>query len=84
MGRSKEWPFEMEAERQAKQEALLDAPQLIEAGNVLIQHLRDELVSNSETIDDIRQQIAFASSLKSKAVDYFIGGLVGALIGLLF
>lgn len=59
-------------------------PRLIEAGNNLIEHLRDELQESTETIHELRQQVKDAGSWKAKDVDYLVGGLIGALIGLLF
>ena len=84
MGGSKRMLEEMEAERESKREALLNAPRLIEASNELIQHLRDELEESSETARELRQHVKDAGSWKAKAVDYLVGGLIGALIGLLF
>ena len=84
MGSSKNMLIEMELERERKREALLNAPQLIEAGNELIQYLRDQLEDNSTTIAELREQIAYAESWKSKAVDHLVSGLVGAVIGTLF
>lgn len=84
MGQVKNWLFELEAERHAKQEALLDAPKLIEQSNRFIERLQSELEKSTETVDDLRRQVALASSWRSKATDYFVGGLIGALIGLLF
>jgi hypothetical protein len=84
MGVAKRWLEEMEAERAEKAELLLEAPKLIEVSTRLVGHLRAQLERSSETIDDLRHEIAVANSWRSKGVDYLVGGVVGALLGLLF
>jgi predicted HTH transcriptional regulator len=46
-----------------------------------VSKLTDTVERQSQTIDDLRKQQEAASSPRSKAIDYIISGLVGAVIG---
>lgn len=48
-----------------------------------VSKLTDTVEQQSKTIVDLRKQQEAASSPRSKAIDYIIGGLVGALLGVI-
>jgi hypothetical protein len=58
VGRTKELIFEIEAERQQKEDALLKTPELIEASNRRIDDLRDE-------VDELHSKFTDSQSWKS-------------------
>jgi len=46
-----------------------------------VSKLTDTVEQQSQTIDDLRKQQVSGSSPKSKAIDYIISGVVGAILG---
>lgn len=81
MGRTKDLIFEMEAERERKQEALLATPDLIDEANRRILDLRDEVDQNSQSIEELRRRFAASQTWRSRIADHFVSGLIGAAIG---
>jgi gas vesicle protein len=65
---------QLEEERAAKQEALLDLPEEMGETHVLVQELQDH-------VRDLQARIQRDNSWQSKLKNYLIGGLIGAIIG---
>ena len=77
MSLSKDYLQQLEQERAAKQESLLDLPDEIGETHLLVQELQDH-------IHDLQARIKHDNSWHSKLKDYLIGGFIGAIIGIAF
>ena len=80
MGRVKNSMIEEQARKREEMEAM---PHRLDDALDRIDELRDELEQSNTTISELRHNLKEANSLKSKVKDYIVGGLVGAVIGLI-
>ena len=70
-------------EEQRKQNAMEAMPERLDDAMIQIDELRDELEKGNTTIVELKHELSVVNSFKSKIKDYFIGGFVGAAIGIL-
>ena len=70
-------------EQQRKHEALLDVPDQIAETNEVVEALATRLEQSAVTISRLERQLAEAGSLKGKLKDYLIGGVIGAILGVI-
>lgn len=73
---------EWEKEEQKRSE-LLEVPAAIAESHELIGELRAKLEASNDLVESLKQEVESSNSIRSKAKDYLIGGVVGAVIGIL-
>ncbi len=83
MGSTKRQLERLREERRRKQQELLDLPAQLAESHELIGELQAELRYSTETIDELEESLRESNSWRSKLGDYMVGGLIGAVIGIL-
>lgn len=79
MGRVKEW---MVQEQIIRQEAVESMPDHIEDALIQIRQLHEKVEQSNATIHELESKLSAANSFKAKMRDYVIGGIIGAVIGI--
>lgn len=74
MSMTKRYMEKLEEERLAKEERLLELPDDLGDTTALVEELQQH-------IRDLRATIDHDRSWQSKLQDYFVGGLIGAILG---
>ena len=66
-----------------KQKAMEAVPDRLDDALIQIDELRNGLEKSSSTISTLKDDLEEANSFRSKLKDYLIGGLIGAIIGMI-
>ncbi len=64
-----------------KAEDLLEVPAQLSAAQDSVDALASRLEESAVKIADLQRQLVEANSIKSKMKDYFVGGVIGAILG---
>jgi len=77
MGEAKRWLIEMEQEKLRKQEVLLELPDLLEERSEQVEELKLKM-------NQLQSEIAKNNSWPEKYKNFIIGGIIGAVISVVF
>jgi len=69
--------------RKQKEEALLNVPDKIAEAHEAVEVLTGRLEESAAKVAGFEKKLAEANSLKSKFKDYLIGGIIGAILGVI-